>query len=76
MMALIGSAIYGVMSQDWQWMPRPDWNFLSWGFGFYIIHLIAALASGICFFLESKKVGLLVKYLERETFNGPFRRLY
>jgi len=66
MMTLIGAALYGAMCQDWQWMPRPDWNFLSWGFGFYIIHCVTAAASGACFFMESKQVYDKLQVMEDE----------
>lgn len=66
MMGLIAAALFGVMCQDWQWMPRPDWNFLSWGYGFFIIHALVATASGVCFFLESKKVYDKLQAMEDE----------
>jgi hypothetical protein len=66
MFTLIGAATYGVMCQDWQWMPRPDWNFLSWGYGFYIIHGLVAIASAISFFVESKKVYDKLQAMEDE----------
>merc|ERR1711976_708975 len=56
MITLIASVVFGVESQDRYWMPRPDLNFLSWGFGFYIISGIMSLASGVCFFYQAWKV--------------------
>ena len=55
MIVTIACIVYGAMCGDRQWMPRPDLNFMSWGFGFAVIFGMMALASGICFFLEARK---------------------
>ena len=55
MICVIAASVYGSMCGDRQWMPRPDLNFLSWGYGFCIIFGIMALASGVCFFMEARK---------------------
>lgn len=55
MVMTIAVAVYGSMCGDRQWMPRPDLNFMSWGYGFAIIYGMFALASGVCFFLEARK---------------------
>ena len=36
-------------------MPNPQYNFLSWGFGFFIISGMAALGAGITFYLGAKR---------------------
>lgn len=56
MITLITAITFGAESQDRYWMPRPDLNFLSWGFGFYIISGIMSLAAGVTFFYEAWKV--------------------
>lgn len=56
MISFVCALVFGVMCQDWAWMPRPDMNFLSWGFGFYIISGIIAAVAGIAYFMESSKV--------------------
>ncbi len=55
MIVFICATVFGEMCQDWQWMPRPDMNFLSWGYGFFIIAGLASIGSGACFFMEAKK---------------------
>ena len=57
MITFICATVFAQMCQDWQWMPRPDMNFLSWGYGFFIISGIASIGAGVCFYLEAKKVG-------------------
>lgn len=56
MITFICATVFAQMCQDWQWMPRPDMNFLSWGYGFFIISGIASIGAGVCFYLEAKKV--------------------
>ena len=52
---ITGSIVYGLMCQDREWMPNPQFNFLSWGFGFYIISGIASIAAGVTFFIEAQR---------------------
>jgi len=47
--------VFGVQCNDRYWMPRPDQNFLSWGFGFLIISAIFAMVSGIALFWEGQR---------------------
>ena len=56
MITFICATVFAQMCQDWQWMPRPDMNFLSWGYGFFIISGLASIGAGVCFYLEAKKV--------------------
>ena len=58
MISFICGTVFAQMCQDWQWMPRPDMNFLSWGYGFFIISGIASIGAGVCFYLEAKKVSI------------------
>jgi len=53
--SVIVAIIFGVQSNDRYWLPRPDQNYLSWGFAFLIISGIFALASGILFLLEGRR---------------------
>jgi len=46
--------VFGVQVNDRYWMPRPDQNFLSWGFGFLVISAIFALVSGILLYKEGQ----------------------
>lgn len=55
MIAFVVAIIFGVQSNDRYWLPRPDQNYLSWGFGFLIISAIMALAAGICLFMEAQR---------------------
>ena len=66
MMVFISSVMFGYMSQDWEWMPRPDRNFISWGFGFYIICGMATIASGALLFLEALRVYNELMYRDDE----------
>jgi len=50
MVTFVVAVLFGYQVNDRYWLPRPDLNFLSWGFGFLIICGIASLASGICLF--------------------------
>ena len=54
--SVVVGIIYGIRCQDREWMPRPDLNLLSWGYGFFIISAIMSLGAGILFFLEARKV--------------------
>jgi len=55
MISFVVAIVFGFQCNDRWWLPRPDQNFLSWGFGFLIISAIFALASGICLFMEGQK---------------------
>jgi len=50
MVTLVVAVLFGYQVNDRYWLPRPDLNFLSWGFGFLIISGISSLVSGICLF--------------------------
>jgi len=50
MVSLVVAVLFGYQVNDRYWLPRPDLNFLSWGFGFLIICGIASLVSGVCLF--------------------------
>jgi len=50
MVTLVVAVLFGYQVNDRYWLPRPDLNFLSWGFGFLIICGMASLVSGICMF--------------------------
>jgi hypothetical protein len=54
MVSLVVAILFGVQTNDRYWMPRPDQNYLSWGFGFLIINAIFALASGVVLFMEGQ----------------------
>lgn len=55
MISFVVAVVFGVQSNDRYWLPRPDQNYLSWGFGFLIISAIMTLVSGICLFMEAQK---------------------
>lgn len=63
MISFVVAIVFGVQSNDRYWLPRPDQNYLSWGFGFLIISAIMTLVSGICLFMEAQKTyrALLLK---------------
>lgn len=50
MITLVVGILFGKQVNDRYWMPRPDQNYLSWGFGFLIISGICCLGAGICLF--------------------------
>jgi len=50
MVTLVVGILFGYQVNDRYWLPRPDLNFLSWGFGFLIISGIASLVSGVLLF--------------------------
>lgn len=53
MISFVVGVLFGVQVNDRYWMPRPDQNYLSWGFGFLIISGIFTTFSGICLFLAA-----------------------
>jgi hypothetical protein len=55
MISFVVAIVFGVQCNDRYWMPRPDQNFLSWGFGFLIISAIFAMVSGIALFWEGQR---------------------
>ena len=64
---LLISTTAGVFASSYDsrnWMPRPDLNFLSWGYGFCLTSGMLGLFAGACFFLEAKNAYNLI--LERE----------
>jgi len=50
MVTFVVGILFGYQVNDRYWLPRPDLNFLSWGFGFLVISGMASLVSGICLF--------------------------
>lgn len=50
MVSFVVAVLFGVQMNDRFWLPRPDQNFLSWGFGFLVISSIFALFSGALLF--------------------------
>jgi len=50
MILFVVGILFGVQVNDRYWLPRPDQNFLSWGFGFMVISMICALVAGILLF--------------------------
>jgi hypothetical protein len=50
MVSLVVAILFGWQVNDRYWMPRPDQNYLSWGFGFLIISAICTLVAGLCLF--------------------------
>lgn len=67
MTILIAGTVFAELHQDRQWMPRPDQNFLSWGYGFFIISGIFSLAAGICLYLEAKRAYEVLVLAEERT---------
>jgi hypothetical protein len=43
---LISIAVYGVYSQDRLWMPRPEFNYLSYSYWIEFAALVLALLAG------------------------------
>ncbi|CAH1776238.1 unnamed protein product, partial [Owenia fusiformis] len=43
---LIACIVFGVGANDRAWMPRPDQNYFSWSFGFYIISMFFSVFAG------------------------------
>lgn len=64
MISFVVAVVFGVQTNDRYWLPRPDQNYLSWGFGFLIISAIMTLVAGICLFMEAQKTYNLL--LEKE----------
>ena len=63
-MTLIVGLMYGLLCGDRQWMPRPDLNFISWGYGFIIIQGIIATAAGTRILQENySQFRLLMPYI-------------
>jgi hypothetical protein len=50
MILFVVGIVFGYQVNDRYWLPRPDQNYLSWGFGFMVISMICALAAGILLF--------------------------
>ncbi|CAD5117395.1 DgyrCDS6169 [Dimorphilus gyrociliatus] len=66
MLIFIIGTIFGRLSEDWEWMPRPDWNFLSWGYGFLIISGLGSIAAGVCYFMQARDAYDQLKKKEAE----------
>ena len=41
----ISCVIFGYMSQDREWMPRPDQNSLSWAFAFFVLSCFSSIVA-------------------------------
>lgn len=67
---LIQAIIFGIKKEDRQWVPRPDQNYLSWAYGFFIISAFFTLFSAITLLLASRE---LKKKLKMDY---PDRRQY
>jgi uncharacterized membrane protein (DUF485 family) len=63
LLTLIVGVMYGLMCGKRQWMPRPDLNFISWGYGFWIIQGIFTMAAAICYLIEAQNA---FNYLDAE----------
>jgi len=50
MILFVVGILFGWQVNDRYWLPRPDQNYLSWGFGFMVISMIFALVTGILLF--------------------------
>lgn len=50
MVSFVVGILFGYQVNDRYWLPRPDLNFLSWGFGFLVICGISSLVSGVSLF--------------------------
>ncbi|KAJ8321660.1 hypothetical protein KUTeg_000131 [Tegillarca granosa] len=68
-LAFIAMVVFGVFKEDRQWVPRPDQNYLSWSYGFFVISAIFALFSGLVLI----KSGQDANRLSRKSYNGPPR---
>ncbi|CAI9720964.1 XP_029635853.1uncharacterized protein LOC115211099 isoform X2 [Octopus vulgaris] len=49
----ISLIVFGVKSEDRQWMPRPDQNYLSWSFGICVLSGFFSLFSAMCLLVAS-----------------------
>lgn len=49
----ISLIVFGVKSEDRQWMPRPDQNFLSWSFGICVMSGFFSLFGAMCLLVAS-----------------------
>jgi len=56
MTILVAAMVFGFLCQDWTWMPRPDFNIISWGYGFFVVSGIVSAAAGCCLYWEAQKV--------------------
>lgn len=50
MILFVVGILFGYQVNDRYWLPRPDQNFLSWGFGFMVISMICSLFAGLLLF--------------------------
>ena len=50
MILFVVGILFGYQVNDRYWLPRPDQNFLSWGFGFMVISMICSLFAGTLLF--------------------------
>ena len=50
MVLFVVGILFGYQVNDRYWLPRPDQNYLSWGFGFMVISMICTLAAGVLLF--------------------------
>ena len=48
--------LFGVKKEDRGWMPRPDQNYLSWGYGSFVICIIFTLISALLLLMAGRNV--------------------
>lgn len=67
---LIQAIIFGIKKEDRQWVPRPDQNYLSWAYGFFIISAFFTLFSAITLVMASRdfKKELKQDYPDRRSY--------
>lgn len=53
---LIEMILFGVKKEDRGWMPRPDQNYLSWGYGSFVICIIFTLISALLLLMAGRNV--------------------
>ena len=51
---LVVLIVFGVKKEDRSWMPRPDQNYLSFGYGLAVISAFFTLFSAALFFKASR----------------------
>lgn len=52
---LTAICVYGVYSQDRLWMPRPEFNYLSYSYWFEFAALVLALIASKCIAIEFER---------------------
>lgn len=56
LVGFIQMILFGVKKEDRGWMPRPDQNYLSWAYGFFVISIIFTLISGFLLLMAGRNV--------------------